>query len=152
MCPPSVQAVILENQIAALSTIASARGWGFERLPERDDVLRLSLKAKDGEIYQLQIECDGFPALPPRFLWRSPTTGALDEATAMPAVGGYFHSSGRICAPWNRTASDPGGPHLDWAQSDWRENPKTGGTVTISAMAIRIAHELRGRHYKGRRA
>ena len=152
MSASTVQAVILAEQFAALRQIAVRRGWTLAPVAGREDTVRLTLRAKDGEAYELQIECDAFPVQPPRFLWRNPETGALGETAAMPAPGGYFHSSGRICAPWNRTASEEGGPHADWADSDWRENPKTGATLTLSAMAIRIAHELQGTNYTGRRA
>ena len=109
----------------------------------------LILPAKDGSSIQSIAECSDYPVLPPAWHFRNPESGALDQPRDTPRGGSFFHSSGVICAPWDRLAYRPQGPHGDWQISDWRSNPKAGGTRTLCAMALRIAVELRGQ-YEGR--
>lgn len=144
----SIAGLQINAEIAAVAVLADARGWAFERVD--DHTFRITLPARDGENYQLEVDCCDYPGFPPALHWRDQESGRLEISSARPADGGYFHSSGTICAPWNRLASMAGGPHPDWAQMDWRENPKTGATRTLAAMIIRVAHELRAANYKGR--
>lgn len=145
----AVDALTVEPQIQHVAEIALGRNWPFERVDQR--CFRISLSAQDGEIFQLQVDCDEFPVLPAAFHWRNPSTGELDQPSDAPRPNGdFFHDSNRICAPWNRLASTPGGPHTEWAPSAWREHRQTGGTVTLAAMVLRIHHELRSERYKGR--
>ena len=46
--------------------------------------------------------------------------------------------------------ADPKGPHGDWELSTWMTNPKTGGCITLAAMALRLATELQSPRYQGR--
>lgn len=139
----------MEREIAAVEEIAQHRNWPFERVGPQ--CFRVSLSAQNGDIYQIEVECDDFPVRPAAFHWRNRETGQLDDKTDAPLPYDYFHEYGRICAPWNRLASTPGGPHLEWVQASWREQPETQGTVTLAAMVLRIHHELRSSRYKGRR-
>ena len=144
----SVEDVVVEGQIATVKEIAEHRGWPFEHPGCR--CFRISLIAGNGDAYQLEVNCEGFPVEPAAFHWRNPQTGDLDKLADAPARYGYFHKSGRICAPWNRLASEPGGPHTDWKRANWREQPETQGTTTLPAMVLRINRELRSKRYRGR--
>lgn len=149
MTMTAVDDLIVEPQIQQVAEIARGRNWPFEHVGQR--CFRISLSAQDGEIFQLEVRCDKFPVLPPAFHWRNPGTGDLDQPSDAPNPnGGFFYDSHRICAPWNLLASTPGGPHTDWVPSAWREHKRTGGTVTLAAMVLRIHHELRSDRYKGR--
>ena len=148
MTVTAVDDLIVEPQIEDVAQIARCHGWLFERVGER--CFRLSSSARDGDVYQLEVDCDGFPVQPPAFHWRNPSTGNLDLPADAPRPFGFFHSSGRICAPWNRLASMPGGPHTEWVRSRWREQAETGGTTTLAAMVLRIHRELRSNQYRGR--
>ena len=145
----TVEDLIVERQISEVMEIAQLRSWPFERLEPRS--FRVSLCARDGDIYQLEVDCEDFPSQPPSFHWRNRETGDLDCLSDSPNRYDYFHGSGRICAPWNRLASMPGGPHRDWERINWQENPRTKGTNTLAAMMLRIHHELRSSRYRGRR-
>ena len=145
----AVDDLIVEPQIQHVAEIARQRDWPFERVGPRR--FRISLRAKDGQIFHIEGDCDEFPVIPPAFHWRNPDTGELDQPSDSPRQNGdFFHRSNRICAPWNRLASTPGGPHTDWVPSTWREHEQTGGTVTLAAMVLRIHHELRSERYQGR--
>ena len=102
-------------------------------------------------MFQIEVECDGFPVQPAAFHWRNPETGRLDELADSPEPYDFFFPTGRICAPWNRLASTEGGPHREWVQADWMQQAETKGTVTLAAMVLRLHHELRSERYKGHR-
>ena len=146
----TVNDLVVEPEMQKVEEIAQTHGWSLERVSPR--CFRVTLIARTGDTYQLEIECDGFPARPPAFHWRNPTTGELDNFADSPDPYNYFHGkSGRICAPWNRLASMPGGPHTEWVQANWQEQPQTQGTLTLAAMILRIHFELCSSGYRGRR-
>ena len=144
----SIDDLIVEPQVESVAEIAQCHGWLFERVNLR--CFRVSLRTRDGDHYQLEVDFDGFPVLPPAFHWQNPNTGEIDRSADAPRPYGFFHDSNRICAPWNRLASTPGGPHPAWVHSSWQEQAETRGTVTLAAMVLRIHHELRSKRYQGR--
>lgn len=139
----------VESQVAAVEANARLHGWEFERIGPR--YFRVSLTARNGDIYQLEVECQGFPAEPAAFHWRNTITGALDQLVDTPQPYDFFHDSGKICAPWNRLASEPDGPHPRWVRANWLQEQQTKGTTTLAAMVLRIHFELRSERYRGRR-
>lgn len=150
MTVATVEDLVVNEQISQLTAVAELRGWLLEHVGTR--CFRVTLSARDGDHYQLEVHYDGFPALPPSFHWRNPATGALDQTADAPNPYQFFHrDTNRICAPWNRLASEPGGPHIEWVPASWQEQPETGETRTLAAMVLRIHHELRGENYRGRR-
>lgn len=143
----TASAFAVAEELVPLAKVAAARGWELNIL---DAVtFTLALPAKDESTFHLLVECDDYAVLPPAWHFRNLATGALDQPGDIPRGGSFFHSAGVICAPWNRLAYKPRGPHGDWQISDWRSNPKLGGARTLCAMALRIAVELRG-SYEGR--
>jgi hypothetical protein len=149
----NVTDLVFAEQFGHLSQVAEHRGWPLKELPGPG--FQLVLPARDHSRFGLHVLCDGYLGMPPAWRWCHPDTGACDQSCDMPAGGGgYFHSSGRICAPWNRLAYsqvDPQGPHGDWELSTWLTNPKTGSCTTLAAMALRMAVELQSARYRGRR-
>ena len=121
----AVEDLVVEPQIDAVGNIAPHHDWCFERVGPR--CFRVSLSARNGDIYQVEVDCARFPVEPAAFHWRNRETGALDQIADSPEPYGYFHSSGRICAPWNRLASMPDGPHPDWVRSGWQEQSGNKG-------------------------
>lgn len=102
----------------------------------------------------MRVLVDRYPTIPPAWHWWNPETGVIDDLRDTPVGGAFFHSSGVICAPWNRLSYqgvDPRGPHGDWSiEGDWMANSNTLGTRTLAAMALRIAHEAQV-SYTGRK-
>ena len=145
----TVEDLAVDREIAAVEENAQLHGWGFERVGQRR--FRVSLGAGNGDAFQMEVECDGFPAQPAAFHWRNCETGQLDDIADSPEPYNFFFSTGEICAPWNRLASRDRGPHPEWEQANWMQHPRTKGTVTLAAMVLRIHHELRSERYKGRR-
>ena len=141
--------MVVESELSALKDNASLHGWQFERV--ESSRFRVSLTASNGDAYQLEVECKEFPVEPAAFHWRNQETGALDQLPDTPQPYDFFHRSGRICAPWNRLASEPDGPHPKWVRANWQQEPQTKGTTTLAGMVLRVHHELRSERYKGRR-
>jgi hypothetical protein len=139
--------LVFEEQFGHLREIAASREWPLER------AFILGMKARDGSQYWLLVDCSDYPAMPPVWHWYNPATKLLEQPADTPKGSGFLHSSGRICAPWNRLAYkkiDPNGPHDDWDLANWMTNPKTGNCITLSAMALRIHVELGSARYQGR--
>ena len=145
----TVDDLVIKREIAEVEENAQLHGWAFDRVGPSS--FRVSLTAKNDDIFQLEVECDQFPDIPPAIHWRNQNSGALDEIADSPGPYNYFHGSGRICAPWNRLASTEGGPHQKWKWANWRQQPETKATISLAAMILRIHHELRSDNYKGRR-
>lgn len=148
----TVTELVFAEQFGYLRQIAESRGWDLEQIDGPGFIL--GLPARDGSRFWLKVDCDGYATAPPAWHWYDSEMKALDQPGVTPAADGhYFHTSGRICAPWNRLAYsqvDPKGPHGDWQLGNWMTNPNTKGCTTLSAMVLRLAVELRGPHYKGR--
>ena len=149
MTVATVEDLAVEREIEAVRQNAEVHGWPFEVVDPRR--FRVTLTAHNGDIYQIEVECEGFPVQPAAFHWRNQDTGKLDDPADSPARYGFFHGTGRICAPWNRLASTEGGPHREWDQANWMQQAETKGTVKLAAMVTRLHHELRSQHYRGRR-
>ena len=93
----TVEDLAVEPEIDAVKENAQLHGWPFERVGPR--CFRVTFTANNGDIYQVEVECGGFPVQPAAFHWRNPGTGQLDALADSPAQYGYFHDTGRICAP-----------------------------------------------------
>ena len=149
----TVEDLAVNREIEAVKENADLHNWPFELIGPR--CFRVTLSARNGDDYQVECECDGFPVRPSAFHWRNRETGELDALADAPEPydtgHNFFFPTGRICAPWNRLASTEGGPHPEWVQSNWMQQAQTGGTVTLAAMLSRIHHELRSNRYRGRR-
>lgn len=144
--------LVFAEQFGHLRNVAESRGWPLRQIDGPG--FEIVLPARDRSRFGLRVLCDGYPGTPAAWRWSNPDTGACDQAADIPrGSGGYFHSSGRICAPWNRVAYkqvDPQGPHGDWQLATWMTNPNTGGCTTLAAMALRMAVELQSTRYQGR--
>ena len=149
----TVAEVLFEEEFGHLFQVAENRGWDLKRIDGPGFIL--VLPARDGSRFALQVICEHYKRLPPIWRWYNTTTHTSNQPSDTPkGSGGYFHSSGRICAPWNRIAyrqEDPKGPHKDWQLANWITNPKIGACITLTAMAIRMAVELVSERYKGRK-
>lgn len=112
----------------------------------------VGLTARDGSVFSVLCDCEGYKLSPPAWHWYDPATGGRDPALA-PRHFGFFHKNGVICAPWNRLAYksvDSRGPHEDWSLATWLTNEKTGECKTLSAMVLRIHRELSSGEFRGR--
>lgn len=143
---------IVEAELGYLREVADGRGWVFQKQGERQ--LLLGLPASDETWFYTLLDCTGYRTQPPAWHWSDESSKVLDDPRFTPKGRGFLHSSGRICAPWNRLAYsqvDTKGPHKDWELETWVSNPKTGQCTTLAAMALRIFVELQGDRYFGER-
>jgi hypothetical protein len=114
----------------------------------------LGIRDKNKAWIWFLVRCDRYPGAPPAWHWFNPETGAVDQPTETLRTGGFFHSSGVVCAPWNRLAyraEDPRGPHPEWIIGNWREIPQTGQCNSLAAMALRLYVELHSPRYPDRK-
>ena len=65
-------------------------GWYVERDIENTDVVRLTLPARDGELYILRCVCDGYPEEAPSVKFQD-AQGVVSVASAWPAGNSEFH-------------------------------------------------------------
>jgi hypothetical protein len=146
--------IVYAGELEALMSIAAARGWPLRTFSARSFLL--GLQARDDRWWYLLVDCESYKATPAAWHWSTPEGTDLDSAKVTPkGKGGYFHGSGKICAPWNRLSYkvvDPAAPHGDWQLANWISNPKNGGCRTLSAMALRMHVELSSERYQERKA
>jgi len=148
----SVEEVIEQEEIAHLRELASQREWLFEHRGSR--IFLLGLPARDTTWFHLLVDYQDYRGQPPAWHWSDESGTVLDASKDTPKGTGFLHSSGRICAPWNRlayTQVDPKGPHRDWNLAGWESNPKTRKCRTLSAMALRVYVELNSNRCLGER-
>ena len=147
----TVTDLVFAEQFGHLREVAEHKHWDLTCIDGPGFIL--ILPARDGSRFALQVICSNYPTLPPIWNWYNCDTKACNLPCDTPkGKGGYFHGSGRICAPWNRIAykqEDPAGPHEDWELANWISNPKTNGCTTLTAMALRVAVELVSSRYQG---
>ena len=148
----TVTDLVFQEQFDHLCEVAAHKHWDLARTDEPGFVL--GLPARDRSRFALQVICSDYPTVPPIWNWYDVKTGAPNQPSDTPkGEGGYFHGSGRICAPWNRIAykqEDPKGPHGNWNLANWISNPRTNGCTTLAAMALRVAVELASQRFQGR--
>src|SRR5262249_39401265 len=134
----TVSEMIAAQEIVDLREVAAVMGWGFKELsPDR---FSISMGARDRDIYYLHVELAEYRGMPA--VWRLVSKDQVpDRLEDAPKGGGFLHSNGVICAPWNRLAYkkiDSRGPHEDWELASWLTNAHTGACTTLAAMALRI--------------
>lgn len=148
----TVTDLVFNEQFGHLCEVAEHKQWDLARTDGPGFIL--TLPARDRSLFSLNVLCSDYPTLPPIWTWFNRKTATCHQPADTPkGAGGYFHGSGRICAPWNRIAYkqvDPKGPHQDWQLANWLTNPQTNGCTTLAAMALRVAVELTSSRYRGR--
>lgn len=140
----------MEEELKPLREVACRDEWRLEVLSSI--TFAIQLPARDGRLYWILVECDGYPANPPGVSWYDFASETKNHPAATPKGSGYIHGCGRICAPWNRYAykrCDSQGPHDDWELSNWKSNSHTGGVKNLCAMVMKVASELKSDRYSG---
>jgi hypothetical protein len=91
--------------------------WSLERDADDDEILRLSLLARDGERYILRCECDGYPSIAPSILFVN-ESGWTSDVRAWPTGNLNFVEvvkpppASFLCFPLTRECLKY---HPDWA-------------------------------------
>jgi len=93
---------------------ASLLGWEVTR---EDELVYLSLSAKDGERYRVRFICDGYPEKAPSVMFVNQQGDKVDRR-AWPAGDNKFYEVVKppqdcfLCMPWTREGLEH---HRDWA-------------------------------------
>lgn len=118
-------------------------------LTEADLSIRVTGASRvDEEEYVVEMNFDGYRAIPPFVEFLDPETGEAGTLSAYPTC---FHKHPCICARFNRkTYREHSGLHKKWQFSGWASNP---GTEDIGGMLNHIFASINNHFgtYKGRR-
>lgn len=122
LVPHEVAKAVFEYEVQGAQAWAKRHGWALTLALEE---LRLDIQfdhpKQDAGRLRLVGDFHDYKAVPPALEFVNVETGE-PERQAWPAPGSrpgisssIFHSSGVICAPFNRLAyKEHGGPHEDW--------------------------------------
>jgi hypothetical protein len=142
--PKDVTVAVVEDELAAADAYARRHGWSLAWL--KDDLVLLldGRHPADQSVIRWRADVAGYRAVPPAWsCFQRDEHGAFNSrfpkgGTVPGGVGSIFHSSGVICAPFNRLAfKEHSGPHGDWGgPADWL---KVRGNVRATVLAEMIA-------------
>lgn len=144
----------VEEELRGLNAIVEKRTERWKLEIHSPIEFALGLQAKDQSWVWFLVKCDQYPAVPPAWHMYNPANGEIDQPKQTLRFGKFFHSSGVICAPWNRLAyksEDSRGPHGEWTIGAWKSNPWTKSCRTLAAMALRLYVELQSKAFDNRR-
>lgn len=153
---PELSAVIVEGELLEARPLAERRGWHLEKLGPlafKASITAKSVGEQPPETYVFEWELDDYRAVPPAIHVAMPDGSERDTKRCLPQDGhGFFHDSGYICAPWNRLAYLPGGPHAGdgaWQLAGWAEASKPNNRIGMILELIWTL--LNDSGYQGRR-
>ncbi|SRR6266849_7025765 len=146
----------LESETEIPGAIRWAKHHGLEHSWDKE-ALAFTVRLQGGseregepEAYLLTGTFDDYRVIPPVWRFLDPRTRRDIGPAAYPMAGPFpqgsvLHSSGVICAPWNRLAyGDRGGPHMDWTEpAKWQTlAPQYTSANTIPDMLARVRAEV----------
>lgn len=151
--PKDVTIAVVEGELPAAQAYAARHGWRLDWQAEQLIVLAEGSHPADKTPMRWKADVTSYRALPP--IWscfqgdvknneinwkpRFPKGGTLPGG-----VGSIFHSSGLICAPFNRLAyAEHSGPHKDWGGSaEWLNVRGKVRATTLAEMLAQIVVDL----------
>lgn len=149
--PAGVTIAVVEDEILGVRSYAERHGWEVTWDPS---LLRLVFEGHhptDRTPVRVVADVQGYRAVPPAWTFEDPagqrSGGSFFPKSASLPSGrsSIFHSSKRICAPFNRLAYHTlGGPHQNWSGPEmWLEVNRAGEVraVKIASMfAVIVGH------------
>jgi hypothetical protein len=148
-----VSLAIIRKEIAECDT--ESNGWTFSEIDEANQSFRVHMKAKDDQLYIIEIKFDDYKHTPLYIEFVDPANGALGVPTAYPKdKRGFFNQSRTaICHPCNRKAyAGFTGLHSEWNLSGWQTNPGVGSLKSLKYILQAIYAHLTNDDYAGRMA
>lgn len=147
--PTDVTIAVVEDELGAADAYARRHGWALTWLKDQLVLLADARHPADQTVIRWRAQLNDYREVPP--IWtcfqmgesgiyqpRFPKAGPLPGGT-----GSIFHTSGVICAPFNRLAfKDHSGPHDDWGgPPNWLKARATiKATVLAEMLALIVAH------------
>jgi len=148
-----VTIAVVEGELPAAQAYTSRHGWRLDWQPEHLTLFADGHHPADKSPMRWKGDVNNYRALPPiwscfhgemkenELVWkpRFPKGGALPGGAAS-----IFHSSGVICAPFNRLAyTEHSGPHSDWGGSaNWLNVRGKVRATTLAEMLAQIVVDL----------
>jgi hypothetical protein len=124
-------------------------GWHVERDEQNSDVVRLTLPARDGELYIVRCVCDAYPKEAPSVKFVS-ADGDPSVRAAWPAGDDMFYQVVKLppacflCTDLTKEGFDH---HPDWKG---RQNAWNGSTHTLMDVFNYVQELLKSKNYLGR--
>jgi len=126
--------------------LSDVMGWRVERDKENIDVVRLTLPARDRELYILRCVCDGYPTEAPSVKFVS-QDGDEKVLSAWPAGDDVFYQVVKLppaCFLCTDLTKEGFGHHSDWRG---RPNAWSGATHTLMDIFNYVQRLLDSEHY-----
>ena len=124
----------VEEELPGIRAYSARHGWHVTWDPRRLHLILVGQHPQNNTPVQVRADVDGYRAMPPAWTFSDPTKKRSADAF-FPRSGSLpngrssiFHSSRRICAPFNRLAyKSQGGPHSNWGGPEmWLEVGRAG--------------------------
>lgn len=133
------------------AALEGATGWSVVRDENDKERVLLSLKASDGEAYQVLFLCDGYPQRAPSVAFVN-AAGSKSDPRAWPRGDNEFFQEVKpppnsfVCMPLTREGI---AHHADWLTSETSDvwNPERH---TLVSLFNRMHRLLNGPYYQGR--
>lgn len=144
MSEDKITIATVEAELSAIRQYVERHGWQMTWDPQ---AMRLTFEGThpgDGAPLRIVAELTGYRGLPPSWTFEDPTDRKIKPfprpGKLRGGTGSIFHSSRRICAPFNRLAyKEHNGPHGDWGgPANWLQ-VKTNGHVRANRLADMLA-------------
>ncbi len=118
--PLNVSIATIENELPGIKSYAERHGWNLIWNADELKMIFTGCHPKEKSPLHIIANVDGYRALPPIWTFLDPS-GTCNSSSFFPIAGpvagkgSIFHSSNRICAPFNRLAyKEHSGPHSNW--------------------------------------
>jgi hypothetical protein len=147
--PKDVTIAVVEDELVAADAYAHRHGWTLTWLKDELVLFLDGRHPADQSLMRWRSDVAGYRALPPAWsCFRQDEHGAVSprfpKDGPLPGdTSSIFHSSGVICAPFNRLAfKEHSGPHADWGgPADWLSvRGKVRATVLAEMIAQIVVH------------
>ncbi len=131
---PEVTVATVEDELTGVQAYVQRHGWTVNWDPLQLCLFFTGQHPSDRSMMRIAANLDGYRSVPPAWTFEDPAR-QREAGRFFPRPGripsgrsSIFHSSGRICVPFNRLAyKNLGGPHSNWGGPEcWLEINRAG--------------------------
>lgn len=143
----NISIAVVETELRACISSAAKYGWLISEIDKENLKFSVSMKARDGDLYHIEVTFDDYKEIPLLLEFIDPVTNERGTPRVYPKSNGdsFFHTFPCICNPCSRKSYkqfNPGAPHGDWKWADWQTNPKVTTLITIDRILLAIYFRL----------
>lgn len=129
---------VLREELPALLTFSAALGLEVDCSPFEADTptLFVTFRNRVGAPATAELNCDGYPDVPPHIEFVDRATGVRGHPSLYPNC---FHPTVCICAKYNRKAyAGFSSLHAEWRLKDWQD-PTSGSGARLDCLAMIVS-------------